>query len=324
MRQHDLLTNRLCRRIMAESYFATRRGKGMAQNELTKACYELSVSIIRLCGGNPASSALINELLRAAGALGQRARAAGFESSKTASSQVWQDTYRACIDAESWLTLCAEAGVLSDKERLPLQRRCALLKGKLADTCRSVKEKNERRFFEKAGTIRFQSKRLVFRGWTASDISLLQGLCADEDYRRSGLPLYETRDEAIAAIRHWQNGDDAFVICHHKNNIPIGYAALLNDGDGKRRYRLLLAIAAEYRHRGYAAEALGSLLDDGFQRTEVTVIAARLPLDSLFESCLHRFGFASEGVLRGHGKNGEDILSLSLTKDTWLKANSDL
>lgn len=285
----------------------------MAQNELTNACYELAMTVAERYGNNSDGSALINELLRAFGALGHRAREAGF-SPKDGATVLWRDAYRACRDAVYWLSLCRKADLIPECEEIPLQKRLSVLERKLAEAYRHSSERDEHRRRERAEKVCFESRRLCFRGWLMTDAEALTLLGNDADYRDSGLPRYETVEEAKESIRRIGAREHTYVICHRSDRAMLGYLRFLPDGEGGARYRIELAIQPSYRRRGYAAEALEAALSFFFRTTDVDVVAAHLPCRSFFLSCLNRFGFRAEGILRRYGKNGEDVFSLSVER----------
>ena len=286
----------------------------MAQNELTRACCELSRTVAERYGANPDHSALINELLRAFGALGYQALEAG-RSERCEATAAWREAHRACQNVLYWLSLCGKAGLIPENEELPLQKRLTALQRKLKEAQRASSERDERRRIEKAGQVRFQSARLCFRSPLAADREGLLLLSEDAAYRDSSLPCCSDEEEAKAALRRWEAESDVLIIAHHSDGRMVGYLRLIPDGASGERKRLELAILPAYRRRGYAAEALEATLAFLFRAKDTPTVAAYLPCDSLFLPCLRRFGFREEGMLRRYGQRGEDLLAMSVGKD---------
>lgn len=86
----------------------------------------------------------------------------------------------------------------------------------------------------------------------------------------------------------------------------------------KQYKELEYAISADYRNKGYATEAVKSMISFAFKELDVSVISAwvrsaNLKSTRVLEKCF----FVHEGTLRRHARDKSDTLCFSILKDEW-------
>ena len=76
------------------------------------------------------------------------------------------------------------------------------------------------------------------------------------------------------------------------------------------------AIAADYRNRGYATEALRRMVDYGFSEFDLEVIAAWVRSHNTGSvRVLEKCAFKLEGRLRRHARDRSDTLCYSILRE---------
>ena len=119
-----------------------------------------------------------------------------------------------------------------------------------------------------------EAKDLILRNWQEHDAKDLYEMCGDKILRKSGIHFYASVIESQNAIHYWKNNRGFKVITDKRNDSFIGFISLgdMNRYDGYMEMEY--AIAAEYRHKGYATQAVKQMLDYGFKEMNLSVIAA--------------------------------------------------
>lgn len=119
-----------------------------------------------------------------------------------------------------------------------------------------------------------EAKDFILRNWQESDAEALYEMCRDEALRKSGIHFYASAIESRYAIQDFKNNKGFKVISDSRNGCFIGFISLgdMNRYDGYME--LEYAIAAEYRNKGYAAQAVKQMVDYGFKEMNLSVIAA--------------------------------------------------
>ncbi len=162
------------------------------------------------------------------------------------------------------------------------------------------------------------TKDLVLRNWQDSDAKALHEMCLDEVLRKSGICFYNSITDSQKAIHCWKNERGFKVIEDKKNEDFIGF---INLGDMNRYedyIEIEYAVAAQYRNRGYAMQAVERMLDYGFNEMNLSVVAAWVRSHNkesirVLEKCSFNF----EGRLRKHARDKSDTLCYSVLREEW-------
>lgn len=163
-----------------------------------------------------------------------------------------------------------------------------------------------------------ETAHLILRNWQETDAPALYQICRDEALRRSGVAYFESVQDAENVLRFWAKDERFKAIIHHKSGALIGF---INLGD-MNRYEgyaeLEFAIAADYRNRGYATEAVQRMVDYGFSELDLAVIAAWVRSHNLESArVLEKCAFTLEGRLRKHARDRSDTLCYSMLREEW-------
>lgn len=163
-----------------------------------------------------------------------------------------------------------------------------------------------------------ETKDLVLRNWQDSDAKALYEMCLDEALRKSGIHFYNSITDSREAIHCWKNDRGFKVIAGKKGENFIGF---INLGDMNRYegyMEIEYAIAAQYRNRGYAVQAVKRMLDYGFGEMDLSAIAAWVRSHNKESiKVLEKCSFTFEGRLRKHARDKSDTLCYSILKEEW-------
>ena len=163
-----------------------------------------------------------------------------------------------------------------------------------------------------------ETKHLILRNWQESDASRLYQICQDETLRRSGVAFFESIQDAEVTIRFWAKSNQFKAIIHRESTELIGFICLGDMNRYEGYVELEYAIAAAYRNKGLATEAVKRMVDYGFSELNLAVIAAWVRSHNA-ESVrvLEKCGFTLEGRLRKHARDRSDTLCYSVLKEDW-------
>ena len=163
-----------------------------------------------------------------------------------------------------------------------------------------------------------ETKHLILRNWQESDAAALYQICQDGTLRKSGVASFESIQDAEAAIRFWATGEQFKAIIHRESAELIGFICLGDMNRYEGYVELEYAIAADYRNRGFATEAVKRMVDYGFSELNLAVIAAWVRSHNT-ESIrvLEKCAFTLEGRLRKHARDQSDTLCYSILREEW-------
>ena len=166
--------------------------------------------------------------------------------------------------------------------------------------------------------VMIETEHLTLRNWQESDAPALYLMCQDKTLRRSGVAYFESIQDAEEAIRFWAKDARFKAIIHRENGKLIGFISLGDMNRYEGYVELEYAIAAAYRNRGYATEAVKRMVDYGFSKLELSVIAAWVHSGNA-ESVrvLEKCAFTFEGRLRKHARDQSDTLCYSMLREEW-------
>lgn len=155
----------------------------------------------------------------------------------------------------------------------------------------------------------FSSKRLYVRPFQLDDGGEYLELCKEKDFDDFDMPVYCNIDD----LKDICTSGNAFTVLRKNADTPVGFLFLGFDGNGSSRLRASFSILNDLRKQGYGSELLMSLKEYAL-KIENNVLCLYLPCSrGNTLSMLHKLGFEAEGVLRGYGKKGEDVVVMSIT-----------
>ena len=168
-----------------------------------------------------------------------------------------------------------------------------------------------------------EAKDLILRNWQESDAKALYEMCCDESFRKSGIHCYASVIESQNAIRSWKNNNGFKVISDRKNGSFIGFICLADMDRYDGYMEMDYAIAAGYRNKGYATQAVKQMLDYGFKEMNLSVIAAWVRSHNhgsmrVLEKC----SFTLEGKLKKHARDKSDTMCYSILSEDWERISS--
>ena len=163
-----------------------------------------------------------------------------------------------------------------------------------------------------------ETEHLILRNWQESDAAALYQTCRDETLRKSGTAFFESVQDAVAAIRSRAEDDRFKAVIHRESAELIGFISLGDMNRYEGYAELEYAIAADYRNRGFATEAVKRMVDYGFSELNLAVIAAWVRSHNV-ESVrvLEKCAFTLEGRLRKHARDQSDTLCYSMLREEW-------
>jgi RimJ/RimL family protein N-acetyltransferase len=167
--------------------------------------------------------------------------------------------------------------------------------------------------------ITLQTARLVLRLPVLADADAIYAMRADPVVQRYGShPPWTARQSALDWIdrntRGMQAGEHAqFVIERREDGIVVGTCTLYHLDPQCRRAEIGYALALSEWGRGYANEAVSTMLDWGFDHLDLNRVEADIdPRNLPSARALERLGFTREGHLRERWIVGGEV------SDSWL------
>ena len=167
--------------------------------------------------------------------------------------------------------------------------------------------------------ITLQTARLVLRVPVLADADAIYAMRADPVVQRYGShPPWTERQTALDWIdrntRGMQAGEHAqFVIERREDGIVVGSCTLYGLDPQCRRAEVGYALALPEWGKGYANEAVGTMLDWGFDHLDLNRVEADIdPRNLPSARALERLGFTREGHLRERWIVGGEV------SDSWL------
>lgn len=168
-----------------------------------------------------------------------------------------------------------------------------------------------------------ETKDLILRNWQERDAKALYEMCLDDTLRKSGIDFYNSITDSKNTIRYWMNNRGFKVIANRKNDIFIGFICLSDMNRYDSYMEMEYAVAAEYRNKGYASQAVKSMLDYGFSKMNLSAVAAWVRSHNKESArVLEKCSFTFEGRLRRHARDKSDTLCYSVLREEWEKIKS--
>lgn len=163
-----------------------------------------------------------------------------------------------------------------------------------------------------------KTTNLILRNWHETDAPALYQICQDDTLRKNGIASFESIQSAQDALLSRAKDTRFKAVIHRESGELIGFISLGDMNRYKGYAELEYAIAADYRNRGYATEAVKCMVDYGFSKLGLAVIAAWVRSHNT-ESLrvLEKSGFVFEGRLRKHARDQSDTLCYSMLQEEW-------
>lgn len=159
---------------------------------------------------------------------------------------------------------------------------------------------------------------LILRDWKENDAPDLYEMCLDSALRKSGIASFPSVEDSLSAIKSWMNNPGSKVIAGRESHHFAGFISLGDMNRYDAYMELEYAVAAKYRNRGYAAQAVKRMAAYGFTQLNASVIAAWVRSHNQASvRVLEKCSFTFEGRLRKHARDQSDTLCYSLLREEW-------
>jgi [ribosomal protein S5]-alanine N-acetyltransferase len=176
--------------------------------------------------------------------------------------------------------------------------------------------------------VRLSGSQIFLREFSTDDLHDVMAVVGDDRVTESLSFDTRSRKEAaemlngILSRAKQESRSEYYLAVSTLGNCLVGFARLgLN---GVQAAKLGYAIAAESWGRGYAIDAVGTLVDFGFRELKLHRISAAMGPDNTASiAIVRRLGMTYEGRIRDHvHTNGQwrDSLLYSVLADEWLAA----
>lgn len=163
-----------------------------------------------------------------------------------------------------------------------------------------------------------KTENIILRSWRESDAEALYEMCLDDALRKSGIGFYDSIADSLNAVRCWENNRGFKVIADGKDSIFIGFISLSDMGRYNGYMEMEYAVADGYRNRGYATQAVKSMLGCGFGEMNLSAVAAWVRSHNKESArVLEKCSFTFEGRLRKHARDKSDTLCYSVLREEW-------
>lgn len=155
----------------------------------------------------------------------------------------------------------------------------------------------------------------LFQNYSEAEITKLLGLAGREEFIREKEKSdggYKTYDRTIAS----------FLLVLKETGETIGRGGFHNWYKAHRRAEVGYVLnKEEHKRKGYMSEALGAMLDYGFNTMDLNRVEAFIgPGNTASQKLVKKYGFTQEGHLRQHYISGaeiQDSLIFSLLKEEY-------
>ena len=159
---------------------------------------------------------------------------------------------------------------------------------------------------------------ISLRDWKDTDAEALYQVCLDPIVQKNGIHAYGSIRECLETIQRWKHEDGCKVITDSTHHLFIGFIRVSDMNRYEGYAEMEYVIAAQHRSHGYGTQAVRKMLDYGFEKMNLKVIAAwvrshNMPSARVLEKC----SFSLEGRLRKHARDQSDTLCYSILREEW-------
>ncbi|WP_413381866.1 GNAT family N-acetyltransferase [Alkalihalobacillus sp. 1P02AB] len=152
-----------------------------------------------------------------------------------------------------------------------------------------------------------ETERLILREVVESDAKdLLSYLSREEVVKHMGLTPFKTIDDALEEIGWYQSilekkSGMRWGITLKEEGKVIGSCGFLNRSQKHFRAEVGFELSSNYWRKGLAGEALGQVVQYGFEQLELERIEALIePANLASQRLVEKHGFVREGLLRNY------------------------
>lgn len=163
-----------------------------------------------------------------------------------------------------------------------------------------------------------ETERLILREWHEKDADEYFELYKNPEVENAGATICKNINESIESIRSLINSQGSWAIVLKENSKIVG-SIFLGDINRHDRYRELeYVISGNYQNKGYATEAVKSVLKYAFTELDLLVVAVcYYPFNIKSKRVIEKCCFTYEGTLRKYSRNLADSIRYSMTKEEW-------
>ncbi|MDE7327276.1 MAG: GNAT family N-acetyltransferase, partial [Lachnospiraceae bacterium] len=149
-----------------------------------------------------------------------------------------------------------------------------------------------------------ETNDLILRNWQENDVLNLYEMSLDPDFKKSGIPDFDSVEDCRHVIRHWSKEPGCKAIVEKETHSFVGFISLSDMNRYDTYMELEYAIAAQYRNRGYAKQAVRRMTAYGFTDLHLSAIAAWVRSHNVRSvRVLEKCAFTFEGRLRKHARD---------------------
>lgn len=163
-----------------------------------------------------------------------------------------------------------------------------------------------------------ETDRLIIRQWEERDAPHMFKIYKNPNVAHAGAKVHKSIDESIKVIQSFIKHQESWAITLKEDNNPIGSIILADINRHDRYKELEYIISEDYKNKGYATEAVNGVLSHAFNDLNLMVVAVcHYPSNIKSKRVIEKCGFTYEGTLRKFGRNFQDTVWYSMTKEEW-------
>lgn len=146
-----------------------------------------------------------------------------------------------------------------------------------------------------------ETERLLLRKLSPDDKNDVFEILSDEQtcLDDGGFHAFQAQEEAFNTMFAWMQTQRRYAIvlkCEHK---MIGLINLQDEERAVPAYELGFVLNPKYRRKGYAYEAISSIMAAWFEQTDVEMFtASHFPYNEASKKLIQKLGFTCEGTER--------------------------
>lgn len=163
-----------------------------------------------------------------------------------------------------------------------------------------------------------ETEGLILREWQENDAADMFEFCKRSDIANAGWKIHENIHESLEFIRSSIKYQESWAIVLKENGKVIGSIALFDINRHDRYKEIEYVISEDYQNKGYATEAVKSVLKYAFTELDLLIVAVcYYQSNEKSKRVIEKCGFTYEGTLRKYSRNLADSVRYSMTKEEW-------
>lgn len=159
-----------------------------------------------------------------------------------------------------------------------------------------------------------ETPRLILRKLNSTDFNDIFEIISDEEtcLDDGGFHAYSIKDDKFYSLMNLFLHQRRVGIILKNENKLIGLINLQDEDRAVLTYELGFVLNKNYRHQGYAYEAINNLINDYFEKGKVEMFTvSHFPYNKSSENLIKKLGFTYEGIKKNALKHARDgILDL--------------